>query len=371
MTLTSRVSLALLLFAGAALLSRAEAAGPDEKDFKAVRDKAVAYLKERQAADGGFSSKFGPGITALAIAGLIRNEVSADDPVVKKALDALGKSARKDGGIYDKGLQNYTTCVAVMAFKEANVGGKYDALLKKASDYLKKLQFDDEANDEFRFGGLTYGDKKGRPDLSNTQFFIEAMIAAGVPKDDPALKNALKFVARCQNYAGKGEDKGNDLAFAKKATEKDKGGFTYVNDPDDKKHSNGEGGLRSQGAMTYAGLKSFLYSGVAKDDPRVQSALKWVRSNYTLEENPGLGQSGLFYYYNTFGKAMEAIGEDQFKDASGKAHDWRKDLFEAIKSRQNKEGGFSNKADKAFGEGDPNLATAFALIALSYSKPTK
>src|SRR5260370_35007360 len=42
-------------------------------------------------------------------------------------------------------------------------------------------------------------DDKSRPDLSNTQFFVDAMLAAGVPKNDPAIQNALKFINRCQN----------------------------------------------------------------------------------------------------------------------------------------------------------------------------
>ena len=54
--------------------------------------------------------------------------------------------------------------------------------------------------------------------------------------------------------------------------------------------------------MTYAGLKSFLYAGVGKDDPRVVAALGWIKRHYTLAENPGQGQSGLFYFYQTFAK---------------------------------------------------------------------
>ena len=45
--------------------------------------------------------------------------------------------------------------------------------------------------------------------------------------------------------------------------------------------------------MTYTGLKSFLYAGVNKDDPRVKAAVSWVRAHYTFEENPGMGQAGL------------------------------------------------------------------------------
>ena len=46
---------------------------------------------------------------------------------------------------------------------------------------------------------------------------------AGVPKDDPAMQRALKFVSRCQNLPGET----NDQPFAKKTTDDDKGGLTY------------------------------------------------------------------------------------------------------------------------------------------------
>ena len=90
-----------------------------------------------------------------------------------------------------------------------------------------------------------------------------------------------------------------------------------------------------------------------------------------LAENPGMGQGGLYYYYHTFGKAMAALGEDRFTDAQGKKHDWRRELFEALKKRQQDNGSFINKGDKTFGEADPNLATAFALLSLSYTQTPK
>ncbi|MFO0846648.1 MAG: prenyltransferase/squalene oxidase repeat-containing protein [Gemmataceae bacterium] len=336
----------------------------DDKDAQAIADKALAFLRTRQGKDGGFSPKFGPGVTALVVAGSLRNGLKPTDPMVEKALGYLGGKVQKDGGIYDRGLQNYTTCVAVMALKEANAAGKYDTILKNATAFLRRLQDDDPAN-KAPAGGVGY-DGKSRPDLSNTQFFIDSLLAAGVPKDDPAIQRAMKFVQRCQNLADK--EKGNDLPFAAKAKDDDKGGFVYRPDPDDKQHATGDGGLRSVGSMTYAGLKSFLYAGVKKDDPRVQGALRWVRSHYTLDENPGQKQSGLYYYYHTFAKAMDALGESQFEDAKGVKHDWRRDLVEALKKRQRPDGSFINAGDRTFGESDPNLATAFALLALSYAR---
>jgi squalene-hopene/tetraprenyl-beta-curcumene cyclase len=361
---------ALLIGFGVAGLSAKAGKAPDEKDVKAVRDKAYAYLEAKQGRDGGFSPRFGPGVPALVVAALLRNGYDVNDPVVKKTLAYLTKKVKKDGGIYDKGLANYTTSVAVMALKEANSDGKFDTILKNAAAFLKTLQFDDPANKDIRLGGVGYDKGDKRADLSNTHLFLEALISAGVPKNDPAVQRALKFITRCQNFADK--EKGNDQPFAAKARTDDQGGFVYRPDPDDVKHSTGEGGLRSLGAMTYGGLKSFLYAGVGKDDPRVQGAVKWIRKHYTLSENPGEGQGGLYYYYHTFGKAMEALGEDPFKDARGKEHDWRVELFEAIKARQRADGSFASKNKKdPFGEGDPNLATAFALLSLSYTRAKK
>jgi squalene-hopene/tetraprenyl-beta-curcumene cyclase len=361
------VALVAAVLAAALPARAADALGPDPREVQALVAKAKDYLQKHQGADGSFSPKAaGPGITAVVVAGLLRNGYSPDDPVVARGLEYMAKSVKSDGGIYDMKLANYTTSVAMMAFREANAGGKYDTILKNGAAFLKRLQYEDDAKDA-KYGGVGY-DKGARPDLSNTQFMIDAMLAAGVPKDDPALQRALKFVSRCQNLPGET----NDQPWARKTTPDDKGGLTYLPlDPDDNPHKTPDGGLRSLGAMTYGGLKSFLYAGVSKDDPRVKAAVDWVRRHYTLSENSGMGQAGLYYYYHTFAKAMAALGEDRFEDARGQKHDWRRELFEELKKRQRPDGSFLNKGDRAFGEADPNLATAFALLTLSYARTQK
>lgn len=338
------------------------AAGPDPKEVRATVNHAVDFLKKRQGDNGSFSPKLGgPGVTALIVAGLIRNGHSPDEPLLKNAIAYLEKSVHKDGGIYDKQLANYSTCVALLAFKEANKNGQYDTLIKNASQFLKTLQDDSLQEKDLQFGGVGY-DGKGRADLSNTQYFVDALLAAGVPKNDPAIQRALKFISRCQNLPGET----NDQPFAKKTTEDDKGGLVY-NPIDNEKNTarTPQGGLRSSGVMTYAGLKTFLHAGVDKKDPRVKAAVDWIRRHYTLDENPGQGTAGLFYFYHTFGKAMTALGEDDFADKNKKKHDWRMDLFAALKKRQKTDGGWSNP-DKAFYENNPDLATAYAILALSY-----
>lgn len=357
-------------------LRAAEETAPDPKEVKAVVDKAVAFLKSRQGTDGSFSGRVpaqGPGISALVVAALLRHGHPTDDPLVSKTLSYLETKVQKDGGIYDRGLANYVTSVALLAFSEANAGGKYDTLLKNATKFLKSLQYDDSLVEEkdHRYGGVGYeGARRGRPDLSNSQLFLDALLAAGVPKTDPAIQRVLKFMSRCQNLPGET----NDQPFAQKTSDDDKGGFVYnpaeANDEKSPRRT-AAGGLRSEGGMTYAGLKSFLYAGVSKDDPRVKGAVNWVRRHYTLDENPGMGPAGLYYYYHTFAKAMTAWGEDPFVDAEGKKHPWRRELFEALKQRQRPDGSWINEKDRQFGESNPDLATAFALLALSYVLPKR
>jgi squalene-hopene/tetraprenyl-beta-curcumene cyclase len=336
---------------------------PDAKELKAVAAKAIAYLRAHQGDDGSFSPALaGPGVSAVVATGLIRNGASLNDPMLSKLMAYLEKSVKSDGGVYDKGLANYTTSVAIMSFSEANSDHRYDSVIKNAVEYVKKLQTGatDRSSSDPQYGGLGY-DGNGRPDMSNTQYFLDALQAAGVSKGDPAVQRALVFVSRCQNLPGEN----NDQAFAKKTTEDDRGGLVY-NPSGGRRDQTPEGGLRSAGAMTYGGLKSFLYAGVSKEDSRVQGALRWIKGHYTLEANPGMGQAGLFYYYHSFAKAMNALGEEVFTDSKGVKHNWRRELFDTLKKNQRPDGSWTNPGDRAFGEGDPNLATAFGLLALSY-----
>ncbi len=128
--------------------------------------------------------------------------------------------------------------------------------------------------------------------------------------------------------------------------------------------SSPEGGLRSYASMTYAGLKSFIYAGLSKDDKRVQAAKAWIAKHYDLNSNPGLGDMGLYYYYHVFAKTMHLLGEPTVTDAQGVKHDWKAELTAALASRQNENGSWVNK-NARFMETDPNLVTAYALLSLA------
>jgi hypothetical protein len=340
----------------------------DIRLYEQVTAKATNYLKAQgQAEDGSYSAYSGPGVTALIATALMKNGRSPDDPFVAKSIKYLEQFIREDGGIHRKDTlyRNYETCLGIVCFSEANRDGRYDKVLKKADAFVKGIQWDDEeAKDpsDPAFGGAGYGKHK-RPDLSNTTFLIEALKATGNDENSEAIKRALIFVSRCQNL----ETEHNTTPFSAKNPD---GGFYYTPAAGGKSQAgeSPEGGLRSYASMTYAGLKSMIYAGVGPKDKRVEAAIKWIGKHYDLKSNPGMGDSGLFYYYNTFAKALDAIGEDTFVEADGTKHNWRAELLAELAARQQKDGSWINDNERWL-EGDPNLVTGYALLALSYCKP--
>ncbi len=342
--------------------------GPEAERLDAVVARAVDSLKVRgQAADGSFSRHAGSGVTALATTALLRSGCPTTDPAVAKGLRYLEECVRPDGAIHppDSLYRNYETSLAILCFTEANADGRYDAIIERAEAWVKRFQWDEsedvDPSDPY-YGGAGYG-KHERPDLSNTSFLVDALHACGNGPDDEALCKALVFVSRCQNL----ETEHNTTPFAAKIND---GGFYYTcaASGQSKVGETPNGGLRSYASMTYAGLKSLLYAGVGPDDPRVKAAVDWIRSHYDLESNPGLGGQGLYYYYHVFAKALDAVGIDRLENAAGVKHDWRRDLAEELARRQQSNGCWVNETTRWM-EGDPNLVTAYALLALSYCRP--
>ena len=101
---------------------------------------------------------------------------------------------------------------------------------------------------------------------------------------------------------------------------------------------------------------------------RLPAPVTWARKNYDLTTNPGMGSARLYYYYHTFAKALDAVGQDTVVDGDGTEHNWRAELVAELAKRQNPDGSWTNSNIRWL-EGDPNLVTGYALLALSYCKP--
>ncbi len=357
-----------------------------------MADRARAWLISQQHESGGWHVRDDgpvfPAITGLALSGILF-EAESGDPAVSKAVDFLVSHQQPDGGIYDRILPSYNTAIAVSALAKANTPNA-QAALPKAKAFLRGLQYSERSViegpaggtvqrvDEAHpfYGGVGYGGH-GRPDLSNLSFFVQAMHDMGVEGSDPAMKRAVVFLERVQMH---GEI--NDMAYAEGSKQ---GGFIYATGPSGEEMGEGESKagmieesmddgtrvsrLRAYGSMTYAGFKSYLYADLAKDDVRVQAALDWMTQNYSLDENPGLGEEGLYYYFVTFARALQAFGEPTLDVATpdgAATRDWGNDLIDRLAKLQEPSGAFRS-VNERWMESNQVLITAYALIALEHA----
>jgi squalene-hopene/tetraprenyl-beta-curcumene cyclase len=383
---------------GVARPPAAKVAKPDDREAKAQEmiSKAIAYLRTQQDEKSGGWGMPGegsdrpvfPAITALVVSGMVMSEgIDAKDPAVAKAAAFMLEYQQPDGGIYDRVLPSYNTAIALSALAKVNTP-EARAAIPAAQEFLRKLQWSEASvatigGDEAPkpvdkshpfYGGIGYG-QHGRPDLSNLNWMLQGLHDSGVPSDDPAFQRALVFLQRVQMH-----DATNDMAYADGSKQ---GGFIYATSVNKDDVGGGQSQaagtveetlddgtkvsrLRAYGSMTYAGFKSYLYAGLKKDDPRVQAAREWIAQNYTLEENPHMGTDGLYYYFVTFARAMEAFGEEEIETAGGEKRRWADDLIDRLAELQNEDGSFRSVDDRWM-ENDPVLITAYSLLALQHA----
>ena len=330
-------------------------------------DKGLAWLKQHQNADGSWSLNDYPALTALplwAYMGQPEGTPAVKPDYIQKGYDFILESARPDGGIYRKGLANYNTSISLVALVLAR-DGRYDGIIRTAHDFVIGQQAKNLA-DPTLDGGIGYGPAgaaRGHPDLSNTVIALEAIrrseaIANKERPDGPKLDwdAAIAFIQRCQNLPGV-----NKEPYVSTSPD-DRGGFMYF-PGDSSAGETGKGGARSYGSMSYAGLLSYIYANLTKGDPRVTSAVDWLKNHYSVEENPGMGVDGLFYYYQVMAKALSAYGTPELSTANGKKVDWPRELALKLINLQQEDGSWSNESGRWM-EKDPVLATAYSVLTL-------
>jgi squalene-hopene/tetraprenyl-beta-curcumene cyclase len=333
--------------------------------------KGLGWLASRQKEDGSWGQAEFPALSALALtafqgdpSGSYKRRYEAN---IKKGYDQLLKNVKPDGGIYAEKLSNYNTSISLMALLVANNPG-YEPVMKKARQFIIGLQ-DNLGEDVSVNGGIGYGGSYKHSDLANTSFSLEALHYTRYLKSDVAndpeakdlnWKAAIQFISRTQNLPGP-----NDQKWASDDPD-NKGGFVYFpgdSKAGEQKLDNGKTALRSYGSMSYAGLLSFIYAQVDKNDPRVKAVIDWLARNYTLDENPGMKQEGLYYYYHTMAKALSAAGIDTLTLKDGTKVNWRQDLAKRLLNLQNADGSWANQNGRWM-EKDPTLVTAYGTITL-------
>lgn len=343
-----------------------------QNEARAAVSRGVQWLLAQQNDDGHWSNPDFPALTALPVWALAQSGIEAKEPV-QKGCTIILSSVREDGSICREptqeqkggGLCNYNTAVCMVAL-HATGNPDLVPVVQKARRYMAGMQH--LGGDVYR-GGMGYDPETGRPyaDLSNSYMAYEAMRLTENVEDlradqgqhaDLDWKAAEEFLAKIQNKA-EGTNDDNAGGFAYHPGESKAGTLT---------NQQGEIRFRSYGSMTYAGLLSLIYAEVGKDDPRIQSALDWAEKHWTLDENPGMGSEGLFYFYNVLSKALAAYGKDQIHTADGQVLNWRAELIRKLVGLQKidpktGQGYWVNESGRWW-EADPVLVTSYSLLAL-------
>ena len=318
-------------------------------------DKGAAYLLSAQSQEGFWSDRQMPALTALPLWALKQWDKAPAENLSKAAAYILS-TQRDDGGFYvpkpgrgGSGLGNYNTSVCLSALYVSRLAPA-DALLK-AREYIASSQL---TGDDTMAGGFGYDriSRRRYADLSNTGYALDAMrrtesleeLRPGGRKVDVDWNKALGFVDNLMKKEGP-----------------DAGGAAYnERTPQAGTSTNASGRvqLRAYGSMTYAAVLSMCHARLDKGDPRVRQSLEYCREHWTLDENPGMGRQGLYYFYDIMARALSASGVDTVG-----GHDWRKELSAKIVSLQREDGSWCNDNNR-FWEADPVLCTSFAMLVL-------
>ncbi|MFO7936733.1 MAG: prenyltransferase/squalene oxidase repeat-containing protein [Kiritimatiellia bacterium] len=341
-------------------------------------DRGLHWLKNQQKENGSWGNENYPAMSALGLWAFTRSDHPDKEEICEKAARFVAGFARDDGGIYKPpaggrgsgGLSTYNTAICMIAL-HAYDKIKYSGQILRGRGFVASSQL---IGDSPGSGGFGYNrpvdDGKGgrkfqgrdRPDLSNTGWSLHAMRVTQGLEDlrksgqqaDVNWDAALSFVEALQNQDKKDAENyggfGYEQRGARGGTRQDKSGKVRLN---------------GYGSMTYAGLESMIYAQVDRSDPRVRSALKWAARHWSVDENPGMGNKGLYYYYNIMSKSLSLNGSDTIADAGGRTIEWKKELIKKLSAVQNPDGSWVNK-DNQFWEGDPVLVTCYAILALEY-----
>ncbi len=356
------ISRAAAAAAALAAWTAAAAAPAARGEIAAAMARGTAFLKSQQAADGSFSDPHMPALTALPLWALARNG-EAKGEAARKAAAFILSTQRPDGGFYvpkpgrgGSGLGNYNTGVCMSALYESGLAP--DKAILAARDYTAGSQL---TGDDTLAGGFGYDRTMRRryADLNNTIYAMDAMRRtegaeesrpAGEKRADLDWSRALAYVSGLQKKEGEGA-----------------GGFAYNRRTSQAGVSTnaatGAVTLRSYGSMTYAGVLAMVHCRLPKSDPRVRSAREYCAAHWTVDENPGMGPQGLFFYFDIMTRALDAAGAPVLR-GDGTAIDWRAEVARKLVSLQRPDGSWMN-GNNRFWENDPVLCTSYAVLALS------
>lgn len=286
-----------------------------------IEARGIEFLLAHQQPNGGWLTSTGPGVTAMVVKSLLHAGHTPESPAVAHALAYIESTQQPDGGFYSAAYPSYNTAIVVSTLAMLP-DERYQKRVERAHDFIAMMR---RAN--ARPAAASQQDAFYQADAE-----VEAFHSLGKPGNDPALRAAITQMSQLAAITGERADSQR---------------------------------LPRYGAMTYAELKSLLYAGLSRDDPRVRGVLACIQEYYTLDQNPGDGSSrGQFYFYHAMAKAMRAYGDDVIIDARGQLHDWKQELSGKLATLQQPDGSWVNTQAHDYLENNPVLVTTYCVLAL-------
>jgi len=380
----------------------------DEESASVVQRRAAEIAMQRgldwlagmQQESGAWSNTNFPALTAMPLWAMVRSGREDFRPNIQRATESILSCVRTSGpdkgAIYQPvpgrrggGLSNYNTALSVVALhavqtsplrtntNTAHTLPDLAPAILNARAFLASSQY---LGESLHHGGMGYDPPTERSyaDLSNAYLGYEAMritqaieeFRPGNARVDLDWTAAITFIQRIQNLPGI-----NDQPWATDHPA-EIGGFTYR--PDTYREDFGAftddlGILRYRSArtMSFAGLLSYLYAGIDRDDPRIAAAVDWIRNHwnpYIPNRNPELAgtdeeMGGYYYYLTVMTRALDVYGQETLAGSDGNEIQWRNEVISAIVAQQQDDGFWINCYGR-YWEADPVLASAYALLAL-------
>jgi squalene-hopene/tetraprenyl-beta-curcumene cyclase len=338
-------------------------------------DRGLASLLASQNTNGWWSTQDHVAPTAIVLTAFMGEPTGrfrTNPPAaLTKGYEFILGAVKTNGSIYRTSLINYNTSLSMLALA-ASGNPAHDGVLRRARAFVVQSQMDLDVPgkmDSPYDGGIGYGDKYAHSDMNNTLTALEALhytrhLQSGesaVQKQDVDWKAVVQFLQNCQNLPSH-----NRQPWASDDA-RNRGGFVYYPGHSmaggETNAATGRVTLRSYGSISYAGLLSYIYADLQRGDPRVVAVLDWLRSNYTLDENPGMDLQGLYYYLHLMTKALNTARVETLELKDGRKVNWRREVATRLIHLQRADGSWAN-TNARWWEKDPNLVTAYAVLSL-------
>ncbi len=337
------------------------------QDLRADVAKAAAILVSQQDQDGAWRSKMyglfadGPTLSPLVCATLSFAPGDEAKRSLAQGRKYLASWVDEEGDLrVIPADPAYSLPLAAWVLAQEGVPAEYakpQAALLRLVRARQLTQANGWRREDAQFGGWSYFPRTPvRPDddeasggfeanLSATLFAVGALRMSRVEPSDPAIRAAVRFVERCQNFPEPGD-----------------GGFFFSPSEPGR---NKAGDFTSYGSMTADGLRALLRCGLPLNDARVEAARAWLVRNFDATRNPGdfapdrevLRDGYYFYWVWSASHAFMHLPRELCPP------NWDEAIQRELLSRQREDGSWSNRFTDGR-EDDPIIATSFAAASL-------